>query len=75
MRWFKFFEQAEAEQRALSATDFHTKALVDHILVTLLVERGEKPHDRAESALLHEDELSDDKDRRRSSNNPFGAHW
>jgi len=40
VRWFRYFELQENQRASLSDVDFHHKSLVDHALVTLLVEKG-----------------------------------
>jgi hypothetical protein len=52
VRWFRYFERVENARGALTDADFHHKSLVDHVLVTLLVEKGaERRIDSAEAAL------------------------
>jgi len=53
IRWYKYFNQLEAERKTLSPLDFHHKALVDHVLVTVLVEKGgDKLKDQLEATLV-----------------------
>ncbi len=51
VRWFRYFERQESVRACLSDVDFHHKSLVDHALVTLLVEKGaERRLDSSEAA-------------------------
>ena len=46
--WYKWFELAEEGRRCVAPDLFHVKSLVDHALVTLLLDRGERRPDKTE---------------------------